>query len=100
MDAVQYIRNMFCDAQLWKLFDGSLYKLGLTQNYWSLLIAHICGLFAIELMTKEQNDVVSCLTKQHIIIRWAVYFALIFDIALFGVYGSGYDMSSFLYGGF
>lgn len=100
MNAIAYIGNMFSEAQLWKLFDGSLYKLGLTQNYWGLLIAHICGLFAIELMSKGQNDVVASLTKQHIVIRWAVYFALIFDVLLFGVYGSGYDLSSFLYGGF
>ncbi len=100
MDAVNYIRNMLSDAQLWKLFDGSLYTLGLTQNYWGLLIVHICGLFAIELMSKTQSNVVSCLTRQHIIIRWFVYFILIFDVALFGLYGSGYDLSNFLYGGF
>lgn len=100
MNAVQYISNMFSEAQLWTLFDGSLYNLGLPQNYWGLLIAHICALFAIELLSKEQTDVVVALTKQHIIIRWIVYFVLIFDVLLFGVYGSGYDLSSFLYGGF
>lgn len=100
MDAVQYIRNMFLEAQLWKLFDGSMYTLGLNQNYWVLLVAHICGLFALELASKGQKDVVTALNRQHIIIRWIVYLVLIFDVVLFGVYGSGYDLSSFMYGGF
>ena len=100
MDALQYIRNMLSEAQLWKLLDGSLYSLGLNQNYWGLLIAHICGLFAIEHFSKDQTSAVATLTRQHVIIRWVVYLILIFDVILFGVYGSGYDMRSFMYGGF
>ncbi len=100
MDAVFFIRNMVSDVQLWKLFDGSLYTLGLNQNYWGLLIAHIGLLFASECFTQGQKDVITALTKRHIIIRWAIYIVLIFDVILFGVYGSGYSLSSFMYGGF
>ena len=100
MDALQYIGNMFSEAQLWKLVDGSLYTLGLNQNYWGLLIVHIFGLFAIEHFSKDQTSAMAALTRQHVIIRWVVYLALIFDVVLFGVYGSGYDLSSFMYGGF
>ena len=61
---------------------------------------HIGGLFAIEGFTKSQEDAVIGLTKQHMIIRWVVYLVLIFDVVLFGVYGSGYDLGGFMYGGF
>ena len=100
MEAVHYVRNMLSDVQLWRLLDGSLYTFGLSQNYWGLLVAHICGLFAIELFSKSQKDAVTVLKKQHIILRWIIYIALIFDVVLFGVYGSGYDLSGFMYGGF
>ena len=100
MTGLRYIWHMVSRMNIWVLFDGSLYKFGLTQNYMVFLIAHICVLFAVELCNKKQEDVVTGLTRQHIFLRWAVYLILIFDVLLFGVYGSGYDPSSFLYGGF
>ena len=98
--ALGYIQHMVTKADLWVLFDGSLYTFGLSQNYIVFIAAHIFVLLAIELLTKKQEDVVSGLTRQHLFIRWAVYLVLIFDVLLFGVYGSGYDLSGFLYGGF
>ena len=98
--AIGYIGHMLSKADLWVLFDGSLYRYGLNQNYIVFLAAHICVLFAVELLTRKQEDVVAGLTRQHIFIRWTVYLVLIFDVLLFGVYGSGYDLSGFLYGGF
>ncbi len=97
---LRYIRRMFMESHIWQLFDGSLYKFGLNQNYIVFLLLHIIILFAAELLTKSQEDVVSGICRQHIGIRWAVYILLIFDVLLFGVYGSGYDMASFMYGGF
>ena len=97
---LRYIRRMFMEAHVWQLFDGSLYKFGLNQNYIFFLFLHILVLFAVELLTKRQEDVVSGLCRQHIGVRWVVYLLLIFDVLLFGVYGSGYDMASFMYGGF
>ena len=95
-----YIYNMFSKSELWVLFDGSLYKFGLNQNYMVFLMAHICVMFAVERWGGKQEDVVKGLTRQHLFLRWAVYLILIFDVLLFGVYGSGYDPSGFLYGGF
>ena len=98
--SIQYVTNMFTKANWWVLFDGSLYTFGLSQNYIVFLAAHICGLFALELCTKKQDDVVQTVNGLHLFVRWALYLVLIFDVLLFGVYGSGYDPSSFLYGGF
>lgn len=95
-----YIRNMMEEPALWVLFDGSLYSLGLSRNYFGVLMAHLVALAAVELCTKRQADAVSAITRLHVGLRWMVYLALIFDILLFGVYGSGYNMASFMYGGF
>jgi hypothetical protein len=64
------------------------------------LLLHICILFAVELCSKRQEDVVAGITRQHLFLRWTIYLVMIFDVLLFGVYGSGYDMASFMYGGF
>lgn len=100
MTGMHYIRNMFSGSAIWMLFDGSIYNFGLNQNYMVFLLVHICILFAAEARTKKQEDVVKGITAQHLFIRWATYLVLIFDVLLFGVYGSGYDMASFMYGGF
>ncbi len=100
MTGLTYLSNMFSAFNPWVLFDGSLFKMGVSQNYFILLIAHLVALFAIEHHCKKQETTISNLLATHIILRWAVYIILIFDILLFGVYGSGYDMAGFMYGGF
>ena len=100
MTGLRYIWRMVSQSALWVLFDGSLFEFGLSQNYLIFLLIHICILFAVELCTKRQEDVVSGLTRQHLILRWSIYLLLIFDVLLFGVYGSGYNMAGFMYGGF
>ena len=95
-----YIKNMLCNINPWVLTDGTLYTLGLSQNYIVFLIAHIIILFAIEHRFKKQEDFVDGVLRTHLILRWIIYLILIFDVVLFGVYGSGYNMGSFMYGGF
>lgn len=100
MTGITYLTNMVSAFDPWVLFDGTLYTLGLSQNHIILLVVHLVGLFAIEHRCAQQETTVDTLLDTHIILRWAVYLVLIFDILLFGVYGSGYDMAGFLYGGF
>lgn len=100
MNGVRYVCNMFSQADLWVLFDGSLFKHGVSQNFFILIIVHIVVLLLAELRWTKQEEVVEGLKSQHIILRWIVYLVLIFDVLLFGVYGSGYSISSFMYGGF
>lgn len=100
MTGIYYIRNMLAEPAWWVLFDGSLFDFGLSQNYISLLVTHIAVLAVVELCTKRQEDVISGITRLHVGVRWVIYLLLIFDVLLFGVYGSGYDAASFLYGNF
>ncbi len=100
MTGLSYIKNMLVSADLWVLFNGDLFKFGLSQNYLVLLLVHIVALFAIEMCTKSQQHAIEGIQRQHLVLRWAIYLVLIFDVLLFGVYGSGYDMASFMYGGF
>ncbi|MBR4289522.1 MAG: MBOAT family protein [Oscillospiraceae bacterium] len=97
---LRYVCYMISQADMHKLFDGTLYTFGVNQNYFGLLIVNICILLIAELTTNKQEDVIVGITKQHFLIRWTVYLMMIFEVLLFGVYGSGYDMSSFMYGGF
>jgi len=98
--AIEYINNMFSNASLWTLFDKSLFSYGISQNYFNILLIHVFISLLIELYFSKQEKVVNEIVNFHLIIRWIIYLILIFDILLFGVYGSGYSLSSFMYGGF
>ena len=54
-----------------------------------MLIADLCKYNGIHL--------ISWLTKQAIWFRWLVYYAAIFGVLIFGVYGPGYNASAFIY---
>lgn len=65
-----------------------------------LLALHLIVFFAVEYCTKSQDSSIESIINKHLIIRWVIYLVLIFDVILFGVYGQGYDVSDFMYGGF
>jgi hypothetical protein len=91
---------MFGEAQPWVLFDGSVFTHGVSQTAFNVLLVNIVLLFTLERKFPTSDSFVTALTTNHLIIRWFVYIVLIFNVLLFGVYGSGYDLSGFLYGGF
>lgn len=99
-DAFGYIFNMLSRPDFWVLFDGSMFELGVSKNAFIVILLHVIALVILEFLSKKQEDVIGMVTRQHIILRWAIYIALVFDVLLLGVYGSGYDVSSFMYGGF
>ncbi len=100
LNGIEYIKNMLCSFNPWVLFDGTLFTFGLSQNFIIFLIAHIVILFFIEHRFAKQENVIEGILNSHLILRWIIYLILIFDVLLFGVYGSGYSLSSFMYGGF
>ena len=40
------------------------------------------------------------IARQNAVFRWIIYLVGIFAIAIFGIYGIGYDAKSFIYRGF
>ncbi len=94
-----FIARIFSGADLFAL-TGPMFELGVNQGHFLVLLAHLCIFFVVELYTKSQDSAVESIVRQHLVIRWVVYLLLFFDICLFGVYGSGYDLSGFMYGGF
>ncbi len=100
MTGLSYIKNMFSSADLLVLLNGDLFKFGLSRNYIALLLVHIAVLFVVEVCTKSQQHLIKSVERRNLVLRWFVFLVLIFDILLFGVYGSGYNPSGFLYGGF
>lgn len=64
---------------------------------WLIAAAGCAIVLAVDLMCEKKIDVCARLAKARIIIRWPILLLLLLSIAVFGIYGSGYDSTAFLY---
>ena len=49
---------------------------------------------------QEKMPLRETIAKQNLIFRWVLIYGCLFAVIIFGVYGPGYDASSFIYGQF
>ncbi len=99
-NGLRYISNMFATPCWSYLFNDDLFHFGVDVVHFRLLVVHIAVTLYIDAHTASQHHALTGLTRQHILVRWVVYWILLLDIILLGVYGSGYDLGGFMYGGF
>lgn len=88
--------KIFTDFQIWQLFDGTLYSLGLDAANFNLAMITILVLWAVS-MLQNKGSVRDRIASCNIVFRWAIYYIAIFAVLIFGIYGPGYDASAFVY---
>lgn len=96
-DAVAIFKKIFFSFQIWELFDGSIYNHGLNRKNFDLVLFALLLLFCTSFAKERNVSIREWIAKQPLMIRWMLYYAGIFSIILFGIYGIGYDASSFAY---
>ncbi len=95
-EAFNIIKNMFV-FNPWILLDNySLYLPGLDLLDFRILFIAIIVLFIIDYL-KQKCDVIEEIFKQNIIFRYIVIYILIFSVIIFGMYGPGFDATTFIY---
>ena len=72
----------FTKINLWTLFSGELYKLGLNNLELFVVVLMIVIMLLVEWFN-HKNSLISFLKKQTIAFRWILYFILIFSIMFF-----------------
>ena len=97
-DAIHYIQRIFTRIDLWTLFDGTLYGLGLNIFEMNILIIALFILIAFDLVKYTRKEsIFEFLNKQNLYFRWFVMLFLIFYIIVYGKYGAGFDPKQFIY---
>ncbi|WP_232473304.1 MBOAT family protein [Brachyspira sp. SAP_772] len=97
-DALLYIKRIFTRIDLWTLFDGTLYNLGLNIFEMNILIIALFILISIDLIKYiRKESIFEFLSKQNLYFRWFVMLFLIFYIIVYGKYGAGFDPKQFIY---
>ena len=78
-------------------FDGSLYALGLDRPNFILALVCIGVLWAVSHAQEKGVRVRERIAGSNVVFRWAIYYAAVFAVLIFGVYGPGYDTAAFMY---
>lgn len=93
------LKKMFVSGPLnpWLTWGNNLKAMGLTLATRNLLIVSLFIMFVVDLCKYNGIHLISWVTKQGVWFRWLVYYAAIFGVLVFGVYGPGYDASAFIY---
>jgi hypothetical protein len=95
-DARQVFRSIFTENNPWIFFDGTLTAIMPRQD-WTLVCWAIILLLAVDVM-RLKCSLRDKIASLDIVSRWAIYFAAMFAILIFGIYGPGYDATKFIYG--
>lgn len=99
-ESAVYFKCLASTYNPWILFDGSLYNLGVSQKQFLVLMISLVLLLVVSAIQERGIVVREALDRQNVVFRIAFYCVFIYAIVLFGVYGQGYDASSFTYAQF
>lgn len=92
-----YFRWLFSEYNPWILTDGSLFQLGVTSKQFLIVVVGLLCILIVGLIQETGRSVRDVLDRQNTVFRVAFCIMFFYMIVLFGVYGSGYDASSFAY---
>lgn len=83
-------RNIFTSFSLETLKDRSIFKLGMDIQDFIIVFVAVFIVFVIGILRERGIHVRESLSKKNTAVRWAVSYALILFIIIFGAYGAGY----------
>lgn len=95
--SLDLFRSMFTQFNPWIFWDGSLYTAGLDRANFILSLLLIVFLLLVEQSQIKNGPVRDRIAKLKLPVRWIVWYAALTGILILGIYGAGYDASSFVY---
>ena len=82
----------------WEIFfNGAIYNLGISKDYFRVLILAIGVLAYVDYKKYQNKDVVEIIMKQDWWFQGIIVLALLYGTLLFGCYGAEYDTNQFIY---
>ncbi len=83
-------RNIFTNFSLETFKDGSVLKLGMDIQDFIIVLLMVLLVFAVGVLQERGVNIRDALSKKSTAVRWAVGYAMILSIVIFGAYGAGY----------
>lgn len=79
---------------------GSLLQPKFEALDWLLLGLSVLLMLAVSILQERDVSVRALIAKQPLPVRWVIYFTALYIVIIFGIYGDGYHVGTFLYGQF
>ena len=99
--AFTMLKSALHPHNLERIFNGQAFLLGgMKPEDITILIISMMILLGVSLYQEKGKSVRNWLKEQNLLFRWLVLYVMIFAIILFGIYGQGYNVQSFIYGQF
>ena len=92
--------KIFTEFTFKTLKDGSLFELGMDRQDYLIIIVCAVLLFIIGILQEKGIEIRASIAKRNTAVQFAVYYALILFIVIFGAYGVGYVPLDPIYAGF
>lgn len=89
----------FSNLSFSNLNASHIFTFGMEPKDFVIILLGIIVLWAVS-MLQERMPVRKTIAKQNIFFRWIIYFAAIYIILIFGMYGPAYSAADFIYAGF
>ena len=96
-DAMGFFKNIFSSFNPWIFFDGSLYECGLSEKSFKAGLVAVCLLIGVSIARERGVAIRERIAEFRLPVRWGIYYAAFFAVAVYGIYGPGFDASSFVY---
>lgn len=90
-------QKIFMKFQFWKLLNGSLFMQGFDERRFLVVLLALGLLWLVSAREERGIGYREWVAARPIVIRWIIYYAVIFAVLIFGAYGSSYDSSAFVY---
>lgn len=97
LDALYIMKSMLVANNIWILFDDSLFKLGLDWKNFLVMLLSIVLLLFVDYMKQKGIVLREVICGQELWFRWMVLAVGIACVFTFGIWGSEYNESSFIY---
>lgn len=94
------IWTIFAKFDISALFDTRIFLYSIGTADFIVLAAAVVGLIIVDALQERGHRLRDEIASHNIVIRWAVYFAALFCLIIFGAYGEGYRTADFLYAQF
>ena len=97
-EAFGYISRIFTQADVWSLFNGSIYSIGLARSEMNVAIISVAILFIVDMQRYRHGiRIDQALEKEILAFRWLALLGLLLAVIVFGAYGPGFDAQEFIY---
>ena len=93
--ALHIIQKML-SPELSSFHMGKLFHFGLDKENFCVLFLSLILLLFVDLLRQNRN-IRELVEQQNLPFRWLLYYCAVFSIIIFGIYGPGYDASTFVY---